>query len=625
VQRINADNEIVNTDYVGFVADWNVDGNSLTVELGGEASGRAAIRDRQIPLWRARRDVGNWFYDTFLELGLPAAPRLGPTTGIMVAGMGGMSQLDYLNQLCALATTTSGNQWSIMPGGDGAYRMQLKDRATIDATVYFNDARAKPDLRSDVAEEPNRIFVTGVTPNAQKVKFGVYPGLRQGDPAPYPFNDDRTFGIGTTDADTDTGDGVSAMIWKLEQAGYLDRRLAPGGYDDDAADAIQRLQEDAGLLESGIMGPNAWKALYDLDVTGWTFRWSKILPAAQRSKVKEWNRTSNGSLASRNPDYDSHKLVVDQSIDMGTGFTRQQMRRWARAELADAATDNWVGTVDLGAMAVVRGEHTPGDPVTADDVMPGRALRPGMNLWAPLFAGGTLFHISGLDVSSDGRSVAPALDTRARDTMKVWEVIQRNRESRKNPARAWVNQYRSSQISKDGLTTWDEIGGTIDDRIRLTGGTWNVFPVLAGQEGTVSRIRVQTFPPTEFVMAVTGRELPVRRWNHLVPDPLGPVLVVDGNETPTAWEKDSVRAKLDDWFLLYAAGTHDEPCGYSPGHKTGSNGGRTLSDVSGLHIDDASFGYRTFAEPVLYVAVFPADDCSVRPGRIMWQQLEEGS
>lgn len=626
VQRVNAANEVVATDYVGFIADWDVDGNAFTADLGGEASGRAAMLDRQPPLWRARRDGGAWAYDTVHgDLGLRFEPRLGPTTGIKIASLGGMSQLDYLNNLCAQMTTTAGNQWTIMPGGDRAYRMQLKDRTTIDATVYFGDQRTKPNLHSDVAEEPNRIFVTGTTPSGQKVKFGVYPGLRQGEPPAYPFNDNRTFGIGTEDADTDTGDGVSAMVWKLQQAGYLDRRDAPGGYDDDVADAIERLQEDAGLNQSGVMGPSAWDALYDLDVTGWTFLWSKILPAAQRSKVKQWNRTSNGSLSSKNPDYDKHALVVDQTINMGTGFTRQQMRRWGRAELADAATDNWIGTVDLGAMAVVRGEHTPGDVVLPADVMPGRALRPGMNVLAPLFHGGTLFHVSGVDVSNDGRTVVPSLDTRARDTMKVWEVIQRNRDSRRNPARAWVNQYRSSQIGKDGLVTWDEIGGTIDDRVRLTGGTWNVFPVLAGQEGTVSRVRIQTNPPTEFVMAITGRELPVQRWNHLVPDPLGPVLTVDGDEVPTRWETDSVRERLDDWFLLYAAGTNEQPCGWWPGHKTGSNGGPTLADVTGRHDDDASFGFRTFAEPVLYVAVWPVDDCSVRPGRILWQQQEEGS
>jgi hypothetical protein len=62
--------------------------------------------------------------------------------------------------------------------------MAIKDRTTIHATAYFDDARLVPDLRSDIAEEPNRIFVTGQTPGGRRIKNGHYPGLVQGKPPP---------------------------------------------------------------------------------------------------------------------------------------------------------------------------------------------------------------------------------------------------------------------------------------------------------------------------------------------------------------------------------------------------------------------------------------------------------
>jgi hypothetical protein len=628
VQRVNAAGNIVATDYRGIIVAFNVSGNALTVELGGQASGRAALRNKQIPIFRGRHDAGFWGIRAVAELRVPTAPLNGPDTGIVLHNAGGMSQLDYINQVCSMAVTGAGEQYTIMPV-NGVYRMMLKDIDTIDVTAYFDDARIKPDLRRDIAEEPNRVFATGVRHDGQRVRFGAYPGLKQGEAPDYPMNDNSAFGQGTVDADTDTGDGVTVMLWKLQQAGYLDERDAPGGYDDDVTDAIKVLQDDRGTTQTGNMNPTTWRALFDLDVTGYSTMWSRILPAAQLASVREWDRTGNGSLSSRNPNYDPHVIPVDRNIDAGAAFTRQRIRKFARTELSQG--DNWVGTVDLN-FGLISGEHNPGDALTSSDVKQARGVRPGMNLWAPLFDGGTLFHVSGVQVSNGGKDVQLTVDTRARDTMKVWQVIQRNRESRQNPARAWINQYRSSTISKDGLGEWDEIGGLLDSRVSLNGGTWNVFPVVAGQEGTVSRLRFQLTNPDEFAMTISGRKISAKRLNHLVPRPLaytrndhGTVEVGDDTELEPWYERAHVRDVLRDKFLLYAAGTHDEPCGYAPARKTRDDGDPTGEPATGLHVDDAGFSYRTFSEPVLWVAIWVSGANAVQAGRVMWNQLEVGS
>src|SRR6185312_9584648 len=103
------------------------------------------------------------------------------------------------------------------------------------------------------------------------------------------------FGEGTTDADTDSGDGVSVMVAKLAGTDYLARKDRPGGYDDDAVAAVKALQDDAGLSETGVMNPATWRALFDLDVTGVSLKNAHIAPLAQSPKVHKWNQTANGS------------------------------------------------------------------------------------------------------------------------------------------------------------------------------------------------------------------------------------------------------------------------------------------------------------------------------------------
>jgi hypothetical protein len=630
VQRVR-DGAVVATDYKAIVVDWTISGGSLSVQLGGEASGRAALLDRQPTLFPRRRDVGRYAFFTFRgRLRLPFKPYLGTQTGILAYPVGGMSELDYLSQLVATATKRNGDQWTIMPGADGAYRLTVKDRATIHATAYFDDAQVKPELRSDVAEEPNRIYATAVAPSGQKIKFGRYPGLVQGTRTPYPYtNTSHVWGEGTTNEDTDSGAGVRALVWRLRTLGYLTISDAPGGYDADVTDAVRDLQGDAGLTETGNVNLATWRALYDLDVTGYTLASSRIFPAAERRTVRKWNYTPTGSVIRPNPHFRPHRLPVEQTIDMGAGFTRGQARRFAKSELAHADTDNWVGTLDVGSnegtMALIRGEHVPGGPLTGADVMQPRELRPGMNVWAPQFMGGTLFHVSGVEVSDGGASVRLALDTRARDTMKAWEVIARNRETRRHPARAWMDDYRSSRGQKDSLITWDEVGGILADTVTLRAGGWTVFPVVAGQEGTVARLRVVLDQQQEFAVAVFGGSIRPERLDRLVPAPLAKTRNDVGGSGAPWYEQRKVRAQLESRFMLYAAGTHDQPCGIGRARKVDGNGNETGAPKTGRFWDDSSFSYRTFAAPVLYVAIWTGSAAKVEPGRMFWPQLEEGS
>lgn len=672
LQRVTAAGEVVSVDYRGVVVAHDVSGKTLTLEVGGHATGRAALRHKPLPIFRDVHDLGRLAWAAIRDLGLRFEPRLGPKTGIRQALWGGMEHLTYITELCAKAWERDGTQWTVMPSEAGVYRMKRKDRETVDFTVFTDDSRAVPKLRSDAAEEPNRIFASGVTPKGQRVRFGVYPGLKPSRPAPYPFNDGRAFGPGTTDADTDTGDGIFVMVRTLWAMGYLSLEDASGEYDRDVANAVAALQDDAQVTgELGAMNEDTWAALFDLDETGFNLRGSRIEPAAQAPRTRRYRRSASGRVIGKNPRFNPHALVVDRAVDFGSGFTRHQMREWSSAEIA-RGEENWVGTVTITTGGVLHGDVAPGTVIDGEDVMDVRAIKPGMNGRLPLFGGGITVHVSGVEISYD-QGVPQAVlyvDTQARDAMAVWEIIRRNRETRHDPARRWKGNRSSGEL-KDSITEFDEVGGVLYDDEPLKPG-WNVVQVVAGQEGTIARLRLKVTTEdgdgVEFACAVFGRKISRGRLNTLVRAPLADSVIEDPDtdeddeDEPKpppligdrAWERRSVRKVLRARWHLYSAGTHLEPCGYSPGRKTwttttsqepnpdynpdadknstGDDDDEFISvstteahgKLTGLHADDAGFSYRTAGEPVLYLAVFVRREAVLEGGRVMWNQLETG-
>lgn len=607
---------VVDTDYKGFIVAFDTSGRTLSVELGGEANGRAALRDRQVPIFPRVNDIGQQIATAVLALGLPFEPRLGPDTGIEVMTTGGVGHLDHIQTLVAKAWTRAGRQWTVMPDPvTGVYELHRKDDNHIHGTVFVDPTRTVPNLRRDIAEEPNRIFATGVTPAGQRVRFGVYPGLVQGKTPPFPGH--MEFG--------DTGPGVRLLILKLQAMGYLKLEDTGGGYDADVAAAVTELQVDAGLYDDGFstpavpgeVGVATWNALYDIDVTGLSAETAHIEPAAQRSKVRQWNRSASGQIMRANPNYEPDKVVVDRSIDLGAaGMNRPQMRESSRTELHDSNDPNWVGTIVFNTGALIRGDGFTGMDVGAEDVMDARAIRPGMNLDLPQFDGGTFVHVAACEVDAAG-IVTATVDTRFRDAMEVWEIMLRNAESRRDPARSRQRKHRASTITKDSIGEWDEIGGLLGNDIELDPG-WNVFPVVAAMEGTIARIKIDTTPATEFVLAVFGERIGAGALTSLIGDPLT-------KAGTKKWSKESVRQDLErDYELLYVAGDNKQPCGYWPKQKGKEGDGEGEATLTGKWNDDAGFAYRSRVRHMLWVAVWSAEASKIQAGRIMWPQLEAG-
>lgn len=625
---------VVEGVYKGFVAAFDKSGRELSVELGGEANGRAAMRDRQVPIFPRINDIGHQIADAVRDLGLPHYPPLGAVTGIETMTTGGTGHLDHINDLVAKSWTRSGKQWSVMPDpATGVYETHRKDATTIHATAFLDDARTVGTLRRDIAEEPNQIFVTCVTPAGMRVRFGKYPGLVQGPVPDFPgFMEEG-----------DTGEGVRLLIGKLHASGYLKLSEVAGGYDEDVTEAVKALQDDAGLTQTGDVNLATWEALYDLNVTGLSLEWANIQPAAQRSKTRKYDRSANGTIMGFNDEYDPEVIVRHRTIDLGSGVTRSQAREFARTVLHDSDDPNWVGDIKFHTGALLAGEHAIGATITEADVMDARTLRPGMNIWLPAFDGGTVVHVSACQVDVEG-IVTATVDTRFRDAMEVWEVIARNAESRNDPSRHRARRYRASTIAKDSIGEWDEFGGYLGVDIPLERG-WTVFPVVAAMEGQIRKMRVQLDTPAEFAVAVFGKKVDAGWLDDIIPNPL----TVTGTRD---WEKKE--DQLDDKWMLFSYGTHDEPAGYWPGRKTwksitgeeanpdydpGTDENETGTDddetitvttsestgtLTGKFVDAAGFPYFAEDRKVIWVALWVRGTNKIETGRIMWPQLEAG-
>lgn len=609
-------------DYVGRVISVEAQGRILNLDIGGEFAGPASLLQHQTQMFRYTGDVGRWAARGASTSNLRFTPQGGPVTGIQLTHVGGQSHLSWMSYVCTMSQDDQGLQRTFMPTvwGGNTWEFRQKDYTTVHGTVFNDDKALVLQVVRDASEAPNVIYGTGITPDGERITNAKFPGVFAGPAPDYPMAGDAPFGIGTTDADTVNGDGITVLEAKLADMGY--ERFNTGDsstYDTAIAAAVKKLQAEAGLSKTGIMTVEAWNALFDNDVTGYSINGAYIAPLAEDPRVRKYNRTSNGSIAGLNPLYDPNVLRVEQTIDFGEGITKAAMIAYAEGIINKSTTmKNWAGTLRLEGPSVFSGSHADDTGLTADDILSYRDLRPGMNLRFPYFDGDTVFHVSGVDFDDTGATLT--VDTQARDLVEVREILARNAESRRDPRREWMAQNQTKKPSS-AMIACDENFGWIDRKIPLKGGQWNRFPVIGGQQGQVNRVDVRLADDVEFSMVVLSK-MKSERWMHSkVPNPLsgGP----DDNEGP--WETADIQDLLDDKTILYASGEGADPCGYGSKHKYGRAGTRTSAPLIGRHLDDAPWPYIAAAHTAVieWVMIYVPSDTAVKKGRIVYPQLND--
>jgi hypothetical protein len=623
---------ILATDYVGVVIKPKVDGPTVTLECGGQFSGRAAMLNEQPALIREEHDVGRWAQQVAATVGLTFTPWRGPVTGIKHVGAGGQSLLGWAQEVCTMSQDDDGVQRALMPTswGSRTWAFEPKDYTTRDLTVFSDDARVVLSVADDAAEQPNVWYGTCTTPDGVRIRNARWPGVFQGPPPTYPIAGGSSFGVGTTDADTINNDGITVLNIKLVQMGYLDpNHVNTGVYDTTVGAAVKHLKADAGLTVNTTMTQAAWNALWDIDVTGYSLWGARVFPFVEDDRVRQWNYTSNGSIAGRNPAYDNgHTLRVERNVEGGSGLRKARLLSWLRGQQARTGAKNWTGTMRFEeGFGGFDGEWGPGDAEFLQGaggipyVRSVRDVRPGMNIWEPHFDGGTLFHVSGMDIDPGGRSGTAYVDTQARDLMEVAAIIARNAESRHDMRREWLSQNRPTRASH-ALVERDENFGILDRNVKLRGGRWNVVQVIVGQHGQVNKTRLRILnAKAAFAMVVASVNLTEARLDRWIGNPLA--AVADGGQA--WWEEDDNADRLENKDFLYAAGTHDQPCGYWPRKHTNDKGNTTSFGLTGKWVDDANWSYICAAgtRVIVNVGIWPDRDGVLQKGQIFWAQEDD--
>lgn len=614
--------ETVVTDYRGVVLSVQTSGRQWVAIVAGELEGRANLIDVPAPLNHKPYDLGSIVSRQLKTMGMSISPSGGPSTGITMPNPGNMTLLDVLQKACAWSRTGAVAQRAVMPWPWGSlnFRFDSKDTTTVDLTVFTDGDRIALDLRDDVTEQPNTVFGTTITSKGLRVRGAKYPGLFQGTPAPYPFFDDRDFGTGTTDAATDTGDGISRLVDKLCQAGYLnDNHSDATTYDVYVARAVLHLQEDAGLTSDGVMTPATWLALWDVDVVGFSREGARIFPFAQAARIRNYNYSSTGGILGRNPLHQAGAIRVDRTIDFGR-CEKGDAVDYARDLIHHTEGHEWFGTITLAnGVAVFTGQHDGADvaALTVGDVMLGRDIRPGMNAWLPYFDGGTLVHISGVQVGESDAGISTVtltVDTGARDVLDISEALQRRQDSKRSFWRAWSVANRESMPSSN-FVAHDEYFGKLYNPVALTGGHWNIVELPIGESGTVSRADIRMSVPVEFCWAAFVRKVTGPQLDGIVGNPF----TLDGSGN-SRWEHESLNAYFLNRWLRIVQGQGSQPCGYSWKKGYNSDGSRTDNPLTGTHLDDNTWTYAAdpTGEPVIYLALYPAADCTLLRGQLLY-------
>jgi hypothetical protein len=510
----------VRTVWRGFIDKIGRGKTDTSISCLGDLSGRMSYRDKQAELVYWTKDAGLLVADIIRKAGKRPFPPLGPKTGIMLPerGRDGGTFLDYCDRILSESQRLDGKQLTVMPDDRGRYQIGWKDRDTVNATLFADVDGVEVDLSQDLADRTSDWYGYGRRPaggprGGELWRNSRYPGLFDAD---VPFPGALTLG--------DSGDNVDILQAQMTTMGYLDRADSFGDtFDADTAKAVRKLQKSSGLAVTGTVNEATWNALFDVDVKDLSLRGAFIEPLVWDERGMARFHTATGAQLGHNPAFDPNFIRVDRTVDFGV-MKQGRAEDWCEAQ-ADklAEREVWYGTLTLTTDAWsgdIAYEDTVGDGTAVG--ISRRDIEPGWNIRLGHFNGdNVLLHVSGVDVSGDG-SVRLAVDSHARDLLELGAIIQRRREGRENPHRNWI-QSRRRGSGPGALVESDEKFGWLFQPVHLAANDWTVFPVLAGQSGSVNKLRVVLPVDGEFVVAITARERRARWWNRRVPNPFGVV------------------------------------------------------------------------------------------------------
>lgn len=510
-------------------------------------------------------------------------PLLGaPATGIMSRQKGSWAEspLAYVQGLLATAWTEDGRQWTVAKVKDSVRTYEIRTKKTAAEWTITNGARGvSVDLTRDESTIRNVIYGHGVGPDGSAWFNTHYPNLRLTSPPAFPYSDpDAVMTVGTTDADTDSGDGVTVWQQRARDLGY--KVPLDAVFNTSDAAVARTIQRRYGISVDGVVGGQTWTAMFVTGANSGDLSGVVRLPLAADPRTQRWLYNADGSIAGPNPMFEVNVITYADDVDFGTGITRAEGIASAQQIIDREAVAGLTGTIVLtqDPREGWRGDIAPGDKITligyegADHVLHVTAPERG---WAdPKFP------------------VTLQVDEKSRDALTVAQIRARDKEARRDPARRPGNPNKRSRLDVDQVVPFDgESGAGIIPRHPINGGLWNVYPLPVSELGRVAEMRIKCTAP--FAMVLLGAPTTAAHMAAWVGNPFLSDNPLQAHER-----------ELDAHWLIDGWGQKGQRCGYYPGAEDQDDPFTGVEEMSG-------FEFASSRGPWIWVAEFAETSCFI--------------
>lgn len=507
------------------------------------------------------------------------------TTGIRTSVAGAWEPVltGAVQQMLATMVDRQGRQWTLMPDGREPV-LRRKNLTDLDWSVRNGQRGIAVDLEREM--KPNVIYGEGVRPDGGRWRNAKYPNWRPDDTPAWPMGPSQSFHVGTTDADTSSGSGVSDWQRKAGQP-------VTGVYSSADREACRDLQRDAGIQVDGAVGPQTWAATFGTGANTGTLDGAFIAPLVAASAVKPRLYGPDGDDLGENPDYDPDVIRVEEVVAFGHGVTKAEARRSVRRSMSRASFMSgyaYHGTVRF-EMDPTEGHRLEVVRAGTNGVIEGVH---GEAVWV---------HVSRVTITQGGTGpivVTATVDTEARDYPTLAAIRDRERNAI-DPAKAFIKRRsRDDQLSNRAIFDAESPAGIVP-RHALFPNLWTVLRIPFGDYGEIVRTEFRTsnnaspFALAVFSKAVTASDL---MWA------VGNPLTAETNPWSDAADE------LESLGLLMAWGWAKQPAGYYPRTYStpDAEGG---APVTGKLLDEASWRFASEQPPWLWVATIASQGCHV--------------
>lgn len=454
---------------------------------------------------------------------------------------GSLSQtiLAFVRDLLGTAWTSTSRQWTVLdvPGVIAA-QIVLPNPAVVDYTLSAGQDGVTFNLHEEQDEQPNVVYGEWIDPNGGRHQRLKFPRLHEDTAPAYPLSVGAVFnpGSGTT--------GFEPFSDWMRRNGF-------SGFDSQDtylasdSDDVEEAQDRMGVTIDGVVGAQTWGTAFNTGADVGDLRSAIYLPIAADPRVMPFLYAPDGAKIGPNPAYDPTVRRKEVYVNFGEGLTYRQVRRSAQ----QIVTRNTTGISLVGQIEINDTDFEECSKLVA---------RGGTTLRARYLYGtgsaGVKFHLARIHRSyGDDGSVKCTLDvdTKWRDAYTVAQIIDRNKEARRDPARL-LRRAQTSGLSQDTKIQFDadDIGRIY--RHNVQGGFWRIVEFPAASWGTWVHVTAVTSPATEFALMLFSQEITARDLDRLVGNPLSA-------SHPYNAEATALKAA----GLIQAWGSADQPAGYS--------------------------------------------------------------